>query len=125
MTSILNEYCQQQGIAIPQFTTFIDGPPHRPSITVTTTMFGKVFTAQSTTRKEAKQLCSQKIIDHFDIQLKPSSKSPSSHQPIIKYNMDKTLEELWDNFNVLTLTLTKKEGQCNEKIKTIKLQPIQ
>lgn len=120
MTSMLNEYCQQQRVANPQFETIIEGPPHRPCITVTTTMFGKVFKAQSTTKKEAKQLCSHYILDYFDIK---SSKSPPPS--VIKYDMDKTLEELWDNFNFLTITLTKTQGAGQDaKIKEIKLQPL-
>lgn len=60
--SVLHEYCQARGIALPEYSFNSEGPPHNPTITCTCKLQDTVRKASSQSKKDAKREAVKAVI---------------------------------------------------------------
>lgn len=121
--SLLNNYCQQKQINIPEYTTIeCEGPSHLPVFTMKMNVDEYEFIATGSSKKAARYECASLAVKKLNI----DQYFKDQVKKVYKYricDVETSLEDIWnDEANELVLVIKRYNIEQNEQeIKTIKM----
>ena len=135
--SLLNEYCQQRHLPVPEYNTLkTDGPSHMPMFTMRVIVDEREFVAEGASKKAAKSNCAAKAVQELDVNKYFSERIKKYRYRICEVSVSEEpaetdtdpIETLWkDKAEEIALTIRRSndlDDLDEHALKTIKLRVL-
>ena len=128
--SLLNEYCQQRQLPIPEYNTLTtDGPSHRPTFTMKVIVDEHEFVATGDSKKAVKIKCAAKAMQDLAVDQYFKDRAKEYRYKISEIKIhdseDNAIEALWkEDVDDIVLVLKQSNDMEENALKTIKLRVL-